>query len=183
MSGSDSSGVCPEQQSSEAQRWFDSVDQDHSGRINRMELQSALIDCQGRKFSEIACKLMIEMFDGDHSGTINRNEFQQLFGYVNQWVAVFEHHDKDHSGYVDERELSQALQEMGYKLSLDFIKMLMRKCDLQNCQQVTVDQFVVICVQIQRLTEAFRVRDKEMKGVITIGFEDFLNVALNCYVI
>lgn len=45
---------------------------------------------------------------------------------------------------------------------------------------MSVDQFIVICVQIQRFTEAFRQRDREMKGSITIGFEDFLSVALNC---
>lgn len=29
-------------------------------------------------------------------------------------------------------------------------------------------------------TEAFRVRDKDQTGTITIGFEDFLTVALGC---
>jgi hypothetical protein len=32
------------------------------------------------------------------------------------------------------------------------------------------------------ISEAFRVRDKERKGIIAIGFEDFLGVALSCSV-
>lgn len=47
---------------------------------------------------------------------------------------------------------------------------------------MTVDQFIVICVQIQRFTEAFRSRDLNQQGQITIQFEDFLNVALSCSV-
>lgn len=35
--------------------------------------------------------------------------------------------------------------------------------------------FIKMCV-----TEAFRTRDTEQTGTITIGFEDFLGVALNC---
>jgi Ca2+-binding EF-hand superfamily protein len=69
---------------------------------------------------------------------------------------------------------------MGFKFTPDFVKFLIAKSDLQHHRQMSVDQFIVVCVQIQRFTEAFRVRDKELKGVITIGFEDFLSVAINC---
>jgi len=34
----------------------------------------------------------------------------------------------------------------------------------------------IIC----RVTEAFRTRDTDQTGTITIGFEDFLGVALSC---
>lgn len=73
-----------------------------------------------------------------------------------------------------------ALQQMGFKFSPDFVKFLMAKSDLKNHQQMSVDQFIVVCIQIQRFTEAFRARDAEMKGVISISFEDFLSVAINC---
>lgn len=69
---------------------------------------------------------------------------------------------------------------MGFRFSPDFIKFLIAKSDTENHRLMSVDQFIVVCVQIQRFTEAFRQRDAEMKGTITIGFEDFLNVALTC---
>lgn len=69
---------------------------------------------------------------------------------------------------------------MGFRFTPDFIKILINKSDLENHQKMSVDQFIVVCIQIQRFTEAFRQRDTEMKGTITIGFEDFLSVALNC---
>ncbi|EFA11122.1 peflin [Tribolium castaneum] len=164
----------------DVQQWFNTVDKDRSGQINWQELQSALINGQGKNFSDVACKLMIGMFDRDKTGTIDINEFQQLFAYINQWLAVFKNYDRDQSGHIEEPELAQALQQMGFKFSPDFVKFLIAKSDLQNHKQMSVDQFIVLCVQIQRFTEAFRSRDSEMKGVITIGFEDFLSVAINC---
>lgn len=69
---------------------------------------------------------------------------------------------------------------MGFRFSPEFTKFLITKSDVQNHRQMSVDQFIVVCVQIQKFTEAFRSRDREMKGVISIGFEDFLSVALSC---
>lgn len=69
---------------------------------------------------------------------------------------------------------------MGFRFSPEFVKFLIEKSDPENHKIMSVDQFIVVCVQVQRFTEAFRQRDKEMKGSITIGFEDFLSVALNC---
>lgn len=123
---------------------------------------------------------MIGMFDHDKSGTIDINEFQQLFNYINQWLNVFRNYDRDQSGAIEEHELAQALQQMGFRFSPDFVRMLIHKSDLENHKLMTVDQFIVASVQIQRFTEAFRQRDTEMKGMITIGFEDFLSVALGC---
>lgn len=166
--------------SPEVQQWFQAVDKDKSGHIQWEELQSALVNGKGENFSAIACKLMIGMFDQDKTGTIGLNEFQLLYGYINQWLTVFRTYDRDQSGSIEEAELAQAFQQMGFRFSPDFIRFLIAKNDLQNHQQITVDQFIVTCIQIQRFTEAFRSKDKEMKGVVTLGFEDFLSIALNC---
>jgi len=158
------------------------VDKDRSGKINARELQAALINGQGKNFSDVACQLMIGMFDKDKSGTIDITEFEQLYTYINQWLGVFRTYDRDQSGHIEEQELAQALQQMGFRFSPEFIKLLISKSDLQMHQKMSVDQFIVVCVQIQRFTEAFRARDREMQGTITIQFEEFLTVALECSV-
>ncbi|KAF4523479.1 hypothetical protein B566_EDAN004548 [Ephemera danica] len=168
------SGVSPE-----VQGWFQAVDRDRSGKIDARELQSALMNGQGKCFSDTACTLMIGMFDKDKSGTIDLMEFQQLYNYINQWLSAFKAYDRDQSGFVDEGELNQALQQMGYRFTPQFVNFLVTRSDPATKKKISVDQFIVICVQIQRFTEAFRGRDREMKGVISIGFEDFLQVALS----
>lgn len=67
---------------------------------------------------------------------------------------------------------------MGFRFSAEFIKFLVAKSDPMTHKNISVDQFIVLCVQIQRFTEAFRVRDREQKGLITINFEDFLTLAI-----
>lgn len=69
---------------------------------------------------------------------------------------------------------------MGFHFTEDFIRFLVKRSDPSTCKEVSVDQFIVVCIQIQRFTEAFRVRDTQQTGIITIGFEDFLTVALGC---
>lgn len=138
------------------------------------------MNAQGENFSPAACKLMIGMFDKDFTGTIDINEFQLLYNYINQWLAVFKNYDRDNSGNIEEAELTQAFQQMGFRFSPEFIKFLIARSDLKNHQKMTVDQFLVACVQIQRLTEAFKSKDSEMKGVISLTFEEFIGMAINC---
>lgn len=65
---------------------------------------------------------------------------------------------------------------MGFNFSPNFTKQLSDRS--KDHKEVSVDEFIVLCVSIQRLTEAFRVRDTQQNGVISIGFEDFLSVVL-----
>lgn len=166
----------------EVQQWFAAVDRDGSGRISAIELKSALANGQGGTFSDTACRLMIGMFDKEKNGTIDLYEFQALYNYINAWLGVFRGFDHDNSGSIQESELSAALTQMGYRLSPDFVSFLIKKSDPTGHSCITVDQFIVLCVQIQRFTDAFRERDSNRAGEITIAFEDFLAVALNCSV-
>ncbi|XP_045482057.1 peflin-like [Harmonia axyridis] len=168
--------------SPQVQQWFQAVDRDHSGKINWQELQSALVNAQGQNFAESACRLMIGMFDRDKSGTIDISEFAQLYIYINQWLSVFRNYDRDQSGNIEEAELAQAFQQMGFRFTPQFIRSVVVRSDPKTHSRMTVDQFIIICVQIQRFTEAFRSRDINQQGQITIQFEDFLNVALSCSV-
>ncbi|XP_015122454.1 peflin isoform X2 [Diachasma alloeum] len=178
MYGATASG----QISPEVEQWFQAVDRDRSGKISSGELRSALANGQGGSFSDTACKLMIGMFDKEKTGMINLEEFQALFNYINAWLGVFKGFDHDNSGSIQEHELSAAFTQMGYRFSSDFIKYLIQKSDFNHTGSITVDQFIVLCVQIQKFTEAFRARDTQQTGEITIAFEDFLSVALSCSV-
>ena len=138
------------------------------------------------------------MFDKDASGTIDVYEFEKLYNYINQWLQTFKTFDRDNSGHIDEQELIQGkfikmklfsfinthfstvFTQLGFRFTPEFINFLVKKCDPQQNKEISVDQFIVLCVQIQRFTEAFRQRDTQQNGTITINFEDFLTVAIGC---
>merc|ERR1711941_184886 len=106
-----------------------------------------------------ACRMMVDMFDRDRTGQINMQEFSSLFSYINQWKGLFESIDRDRSGFIEQTELNQALQQMGYR-------------------KLTLDNFIVVCVNIKRLTDSFRARDREMRGEANMQYEDFIGLAM-----
>jgi len=161
-------------------QWFQAVDQDRSGHINALELQRALVNGNMTQFSEETCTLMIDMFDGDRSGTIDLREFGMLFDYINQWRNAFTSFDRDRSGSIDEQELGQAMNQLGYRFSPAFISGLAAKADPRT-RRVNLDRFITTMVQLRKLTDSFRRRDREGRGTATIAYEDFLGIAIGSH--
>ena len=62
---------------------------------------------------------------------------------------------------IEHAELTQAFQQMGYRF--------------------TLDNFIVVCVNIKRLTDTFRSRDREMRGQAVMQYEDFIGLALGAH--
>ena len=161
-------------------QWFDAVDADKNGQITATELQAALVNSDHSHFREEACRMLIEMFDRKRSGSLNVNEFSEVFKYINQWKATFEGIDRDRNGYVEFNELSQALQQMGYRFTPAFVQNLLIKYD-HKTKRLTLDNFILACIHIKRLTDGFRVRDRNMQGQITIQYEDFIGLAMGIH--
>lgn len=68
---------------------------------------------------------------------------------------------------------------MGFRFSPEFIQLLAKTGGSKD-GKISVDDFILLSVKIQRFTEAFRVRDTQQNGTVTIAFEDFLSIALSC---
>ncbi|VDM96454.1 unnamed protein product [Thelazia callipaeda] len=153
---------------------FISVDTDASGKISSDELQRALSNGTWNPFNPETCRLMISMFDSDHDGAINFDEFSALWNYINQWTQCFRSFDVDGSGNIDKREMSLALSQFGYRLSDRFIDLLMTKFDRTHTHRINFDDFIQLCVVLQTLTAAFRDKDSDRDGFITIGYEEYL---------
>ncbi|XP_022917445.2 peflin-like [Onthophagus taurus] len=165
----------------EVEEWFKKVDNNNTGFLTLKSLQEALYWSQNKNFSKKACKLMMSLFDGDRNETINLDEFKRLCSYVNRWLHVFMMYDLNNSGTIDAKEFSYALIQMGYKLSNQFVELVMKVFG-ENSNEMTLDEFIMACVEIQKYTEAFRVRDLECIGTISLEYEDFLKIFLNGYV-
>lgn len=168
------------QQNPQIAQWFNAVDQDRSGQIDGKELQKALVNGNWSNFSEEACRMMIDMFNASGTGQLNITEFGALFNYINQWKALFESIDRDRSGFIEQNELMQAFQQMGYRFSPTFIQNLLTKFDPRS-KKLTLDNFIVASVQIKRLTDSFRTRDREMRGSATLQYEDFVGLAMGAH--
>merc|ERR1719317_996855 len=161
-------------------QWFQAVDQDDNGHIDAQELSQALVNGDMSHFSQEACQTMIKMFDNNLSGTIEIDEFGKLFEYIQQWKGMFEGFDRDRRGVLDEREFSQALHQMGYRFSPTFVQNLLSKLSPRE-HKMTLDNFIVVCVQLRRLTDSFRSRDSQMAGTVSFMYEDFVGLAMGAH--
>ncbi|KAH7107800.1 EF-hand [Auriculariales sp. MPI-PUGE-AT-0066] len=168
--------------------WFSAVDVDHSGSISPLELQQALVNGNFTSFDIDTVKMLLSIFDTDRSGTIGFHEFAGLWKYIADWQNVFRHFDADRSGSIDRNELGSALNSFGYRLSPRTIQLICDKyCALPSLPTglgyapspgITFDRFVRACVVVKTLSESFQTMDTDRDGVITIGYDQFMRVAL-----
>lgn len=159
--------------------WFQTVDQDRSGQISATELQHALINGNFSPFNPETCRLMIGMFDTNKDGTIDIQEFAALWKYVQDWKGCFERFDTDRSGNIDAQELSNAFKTFGYNLSPQFSDSVIRVFDRRGARTINFDDFIQASVMLKTLTDKFRVKDAQQRGVINIGYEEFLEMVLD----
>lgn len=119
------------------------------------------------------------LFDRDGNGTIDVREFHQLWQYINQWKGVFDRYDRDRSGNIDVTELTTAFNEMGFRVSAAFCQLVVTRFDRLAKKSLKLDDFIQSCVMLRSLTEAFRARDTNQNGIITVSYEDFMTMAIS----
>lgn len=159
--------------------WFQAVDADNSGKITAVELQQALLNNNWSHFNAETCRLLIGMFDRNKDGTIDAQEFAALWKYVQEWKQCFDRFDKDKSGNIDSNELQQALNSFGYRLSTNFCQMCTRLFDRSDMRTMKFDDFIQCCVMLRALTESFKRKDTDRSGIITVSYEQFLEMAID----
>ncbi|XP_044140747.1 peflin [Bufo gargarizans] len=173
------SGNLPPGVEPEAFNWFQSVDTDRSGHISLKELKQALVNSNWSTFNEDTCIMMLNMFDKTQSGRIDVFGFSALWTYLQQWKNMFQQFDRDRSGCINQTELHQALSQMGYNLSPQFIQQIMLRFSVKSANPgLQLDRFIQICTQLQSLTEAFREKDTQRTGNVKLSYDDFLTVAV-----
>jgi len=138
-----------------------------------------LINGNWRPFNMETIRLVMNMFDRDHSGSISFDEFVGLWNYIENWKRCFQSFDTDHSGTIDANELRTALLRFGFNLSDGLVGNFIIKYDRFGNRTLTFDNFIQICVTVRQLTEAFKRYDTDMDGVITISYEQFLQLVMN----
>ncbi|XP_051992273.1 peflin-like [Xyrauchen texanus] len=164
----------------EAHQWFSSVDTDRSGYINQKELKQALINSNNSTFNDETCIMMLNMFDKTKTGRIDVFGFSALWTFLQQWRALFQQFDRDRSGSINSNEMHQALSQMGYNLSPQFIQQLVNRFSAPGGGNgvLQLDRFIQVCTQLQSMTQAFREKDTAMTGNVRLSYEDFLSGAV-----
>lgn len=155
---------------------FNGVDIDKSGTITANELKRVYSNTNGLNFSDEACKMMISMFDADRSGKIDIYEFDKLYNDTNMWITIFRSFDRDNSGSLSANELLQVFTQMGLNLDAQVIQLVLSLCQSQSRNEMNLDQFIITSIKMQRLNNAFRMRDMSNQGIISVTFNDLVAI-------
>lgn len=156
------------------------MDTKQEGKISSKELQQAFETFQGKHFSDSACKFVVRIFDLDRNGGIDIKEFETLYYYIKIWLKAFNNFDKEGKGFLNESELDYCLRQLDIHFSPEFIRFLITRNN-PVAKMMSLDQFIITCIQIQRFTDEFKSRDPEYTGNINIKYEDFLELILRCF--
>lgn len=162
---------------------FEKVDTNRSGRISLRELSSALVNFDNTGFQDSTVQLMIKLFTtaGSPPG-LNFEQFVSLWKYLTAYKKLFVAADTNKSGDISFGEFQKILEQIGYKLNVDVVLQLFLKFVNKDNYSYTTstvgklkfDAFIELLVYIRKLTDIFKQYDKDLSGVATINYSDFL---------
>lgn len=77
-------------------------------------------------------------------------------GFINvdRWLTAARLTDRSLS--IDAQELSLCLRQFGYNLSQSFIDLVIFKFDRAGARTIGFDDFIQICILLQKLTDGFK---------------------------
>lgn len=170
----------PKNASVEAKMWVTSDGPKCAELIDNTVFRQLLYEYTGTPFSETGTNYLVRTFDKDQDGRINHDELREMCSHIKNWSSTFSNYNKDKSNFIDKEELNTVLKEMGFRFSPQFIAHMMKSSGSDDHNRINREQFIIMCVKLQRFTDQFRERDKDRNGIVTIDFEDFIKVTLNC---
>ncbi|XP_014206988.1 peflin isoform X3 [Copidosoma floridanum] len=170
-------GSCP-QIHPQVQSWFANADIDGSGRISAFELHGFLNHIRSGMFSIETARALIAKFGHENKISVNIYESQALFDYINARLLIFNVYDHSQSGCMNGADLGAAFAQMGYTLSSEFFELVISRGYGDDQAMVSIDNFIMLFLQIEKLTDEFNMRQPNSAGHITLDYEDFLTVIL-----
>ncbi|KAJ3434117.1 peflin [Anaeramoeba flamelloides] len=155
-------------------QYFNFVDKDKSGTIEKEELALALKQ-GGMVFSYETCGLLVKLFDSEKKNGVNITEFYQLYNFVVNMRNSFLQVDQDKSGTIDANELAVALKYSGYNFPNNVILMLINKFGKNN--QIKIDDWISLCTFLQHSRAVFMIYDNDRDGKVSLDFNAFLSIS------
>lgn len=164
---------------------FDRVDTNHLGKISARELSAALINFDNTGFQHTTVRLMIKLFSGPASASLSGLNFEQfvsLWKYLTAYKKLFVAADVNKSGDISFGEFQRIIEQIGYKLNVDLVLHLFQKFANKESHddgsvavgKLKFDAFIELLVYLRKLTDIFKQYDKQLTGVATIDYLDFL---------
>ncbi|KAH3898892.1 related to Peflin [Saccharomycodes ludwigii] len=159
---------------------FHRFDVKKSGRLSVSDLQKVLQNDDSSPFGFSSVDSLVNLFGVSRFGSLNLNEFIYMYHKIKGWREIYIACDVNLSHTLTVLEFSQAIKDMGYRISVEVIENLFDQFaeykDGTKC--LKFDKFVESVVWLIRLTKVFRKYDENSNGIAIIHYKDFIDIAL-----
>uniref|UniRef100_A0A7S0X1H2 EF-hand domain-containing protein n=1 Tax=Chlamydomonas leiostraca TaxID=1034604 RepID=A0A7S0X1H2_9CHLO len=156
--------------------WFNSIDTDKSGELDANELQRALA-LGNLQFGLTDVDAMVRAFDTTGRRKLNLQEFSRLHAFLTSVQNSFAYFDQDRSRTLASNEVNQALRHAGFNLDPPVVQAMMSRHDPDNNNQMSLDEFIRMCLFLQSCVRTFSAFDAQRTGRITLDFGQFVYAA------
>lgn len=143
----------------------------------------ALTNFDNTRFQDLTVLLMIKLFNSSSGPpSLNFEQFISLWKYLTAYKKLFVAADANKSGDISFGEFQRIIEQIGYKLNVDLVLHLFQKfankssslADSSLVGKLKFDAFIELLVYLRKLTDIFKKYDKDLSGVATIEYLDFL---------
>lgn len=154
-------------------QWFQSVDQDRTGRISVRELQRVL-NQNGLNYSLKFCASLIRMNDKSNNGQAEYQEFCELHRFLVSAQQMFLQADADRSGYLTLPQVHNAITTAGFQLDETSFYAACQSFDVERTGKFSLDYFLAFYVFLTNSRSIFTAFDSNHSGSITLDFSRFV---------
>lgn len=102
-----------------------------------------------------------------------------MWKYLNKWHRKFREVVGPEVTVICQAELMRILNAFDYKFDEPIVARLMKRFDGQRRGYLDFGEFVQMLIQLQTLKLNFRTQDQMMFGMVTISYQQFLQMAMN----
>nr|XP_046258343.1 calpain-2 catalytic subunit-like [Scatophagus argus] len=156
----------------------------HDVEISAFELQRILNrvvmkrnDIKTNGFSQATCRNMISLLDKDGSGKLGLVEFKILWSKIEKFLDLYKDRDTDQSGCMSASEMRMAVEGAGFSLNNSLHQIIVARYS-EPSLTIDFDNFVGSLVRLEFLFNTFKALDKDGSGKISLGFMEWLNIAM-----
>ncbi|XP_075042991.1 calpain-2 catalytic subunit-like isoform X2 [Mixophyes fleayi] len=151
--------------------------------ISPEELQRILLQVTSKHthlktdgFSQDTCAQLLKISDSSGNRKLQLEEFKYLWSKIKEWEHLFTRYDTDRSGTMDIRELRLALEAAGFQLNNKLVESLCLKYG-NDLRQVDFDSFLSCLAHLVGVFEDCRHMDQNEDGVVSLGEQQWLQIA------
>lgn len=161
--------------SQKVNRIFKRHDKDFANRLNTTQLCASLTEALEMDFNERLCDLLLQMISATDA---NIKQFQALYNYLESWLGLFYVYDEDRTDFLTRPQFARALKQLGYDLKDKTIVEIMCKVH-GGCDKISLMKYLEWCIQLLRITIAFKQIDDLELGEIMVIFEECFELLLS----